>query len=317
MKQLIFGLLFFACLSQVSAQKTTFRNEFGFTSDNDAYLFYGQDRYYTNGLFLNFRHALKQPNSRSKIEKAILEISAGQKLFNPMSGYAPDPLKQDRPFAGYLYAGTSYSAFLKNQSILSFALELGVVGPSSGGKEGQEFLHKTVGFYEIAGWEYQIHDALAVNLRAQYTKLLQRAENNQTDFSFIGTAKLGTTYSGADAGILFRAGTINPLSNSASAHARISANEDGLMPVANEFFFYAQPMVQYVAYDATVKGSLFNNDSPVTFDVKPIVFSQILGVTYATRRFTFDYHMQFNSKEIKSKAKPHQFGSLSAFYRFN
>ena len=238
-------------------------------------------------------------------------------MYNPGSGYAPIKSKHDRPFAGYLYGGGSYSAFLKNESILNFGIELGVVGPSALGQEAQEYLHRVAGFYEVAGWEYQIKDALAVNLRAQYTRLLQRARNNHLDLSFIGTAKIGTTYSGADASILFRAGTINPFSSSASAHARISAHEVGVKSVANEFFFYAQPMIQYVAYDATVQGSLFNNDSPVTFEVKPIVFSQILGVTYAIHRFTFDYHMQFNSREIKSTAKPHQFGSLSACYRFN
>lgn len=38
-----------------------YKNEFGFKSDNDAYLWVGQDRYYTNGLFVYFRRPQKFP----------------------------------------------------------------------------------------------------------------------------------------------------------------------------------------------------------------------------------------------------------------
>ncbi|MDB5012593.1 MAG: hypothetical protein JWQ25_795, partial [Daejeonella sp.] len=64
------------CIAQDTAKivgkvgtKKTYKSEFGFKSDNDAYLGYGQDRYYTNGLFLTFRHALKQPNISKRTNK--------------------------------------------------------------------------------------------------------------------------------------------------------------------------------------------------------------------------------------------------------
>ncbi|RZK73710.1 MAG: lipid A deacylase LpxR family protein, partial [Pedobacter sp.] len=46
-------LLLFSQTSDLLAQ--TYKNEFGFKSDNDSYLAQGSDRYYTNGLFINFR----------------------------------------------------------------------------------------------------------------------------------------------------------------------------------------------------------------------------------------------------------------------
>lgn len=311
-------LLFFAFFCLVlSSFGQDLTNEFGFKSDNDAYLFYGQDRYYTNGLFIYFRHATDQQKLGEKLEKLTYEISAGQKMYNPISGYVPDPNKQDRPFAGYLYAGGKVNLFYKNERILKAGLELGTVGPNSLSEDAQKLLHRIVGFYTIDGWQYQIKNELTANLSAQYTQLLHRSAKNDVDFSFEGYANVGTTYNGAGAGILFRAGSINQLFNSASTNSLIGNNGNTKKLVKNEIFFYAKPQLNFVAYDATVQGSLFNSDSPVTFKTKPIVFAQQLGFNYSSRRFTIDYSILFKSKEIKSTAKAHQYGSIAMFYRFD
>ncbi|SMC51497.1 lipid A deacylase LpxR family protein [Pedobacter nyackensis] len=295
----------------------TFKNEFGFRSDNDSYLAQGSDRYYTNGLFIHFRRAVNQETLKEGLEKKIYEISAGQEIYNPYSGSAPDPARHDRPFAGYLYAGGALSWFYTNESILKTSVELGTTGPNSLAESGQDLLHNTVGFYELGGWDYQIKNALAVNLSAQYTRLLHRSSNKATDFSFEGYANAGTTFSGAGAGILFRAGGLNQLFNSAYTNAVIGNNAKTKALVKREVFFYAKPQLNFIAYDATIQGSMFNNNDPVTFDTKPIVFAQQIGFNYSSQRFTVDFGMIFKTKEIKSTAKAHQYGSLSMFYRFN
>lgn len=294
-----------------------FKNEFGFKSDNDAYLFYGQDRYYTNGLFINFRHATDQQQLSNNLEKVTYEISAGQKMYNSISGYRPKIETQDRPFAAYLYAGANVNLFYKKESILKFGLEGGTIGPDALGEDAQKLLHKIVGFYEIKGWEYQIKNDLALNFNTQFTKLLVRSEDNKVDFSLESYANIGTTFSGAGTGILFRAGNINQLFNSSYTNSLISNNSKTEKLVKNEFFLYAKPQLNYIAYDATIQGSMFNNDSPVTYKAEPLVFVQQLGFNYSTPRFTFDFGLYFKSKEVKSTAKAHQYGTISMFYRFN
>ncbi len=294
-----------------------FKNEFGFKSDNDAYLFYGQDRYYTNGLFINFRHATDQQQLSNSLEKVTYEISAGQKMYNSISGYRPKIETQDRPFAAYLYAGANVNLFYKKESILKFGLEGGTIGPDALGEDAQKLLHKIVGFYEIKGWEYQIKNDLALNFNTQFTKLLVRSEDNKVDFSLESYANIGTTFSGAGTGILFRAGNINQLFNSSYTNSLISNNSKTEKLVKNEFFFYAKPQLNYIAYDATIQGGMFNNDSPVTYKAEPLVFVQQLGFNYSTPRFTFDFGLYFKSKEVKSTAKAHQYGTISMFYRFN
>ncbi len=309
------ALLLVGLTLQGKAQE--YKNEFGFKSDNDSYLWYGQDRYYTNGLFVNFRRAVNQQKLGNKLEKLTYELTAAQKMYNPISGYSPQKERQDRPFAAYLYGAVNVNLLYKNESALKTGLEIGTINASALGEEAQKLLHKIVGFYEVEGWEYQINNGVTANLTAQYTHLLHRSEDQKTDFSFEGYGNLGTAFSGAGAGILFRTGAINQLFNSAYTNAVVSHNGKTPKLVRNEFFFYAKPQLNYVAYDATIEGSMFNHNSPVTFGVKPWVFAQQIGFNYSTPRFTLDYHLIFKSREVKSTAKPHQYGSISMYYRFN
>jgi len=309
--------LLFMCVLSMAASAQTYQHEFGFQSDNDSYLGQGSDRYYTNGLFLNFRFATDQAKLKAGTEKKIWEISAGQKMYNPYSGFAPDPARQDRPFAGYLYAGAALQVFRSNESSLKTSIELGTTGPNSIAQDAQELLHRNFGFYDLDGWQYQIKNAAQVNLSAQYTRLLIRNTAQSLDLSFEGYANLGTTFSGAGAGILFRTGNINQLFNTAYEHAVIGKNAKTKALVKREFFLYAKPQLNYVAYDATISGNLFSDDSPVTFDSHPIVFAQQIGANFSSQRFTFDFGVLFKTKEVKSTAKAHQYGSISMFYRFN
>ena len=304
---------FFAC-SQSFAQDS-FKNEFGFKSDNDAYLFYGQDRYYTNGLMLYFRRATDQNKLGERLEKFIYEVTAGQKMFNPQSGNVPSLAYHDRPFAGYLYAGGSANFFYKKESILKTSLELGTVGPRSLGQEAQELLHRIVGFYEIDGWKYQLKNKLTANLGVQYTKLLHRSTQNSIDFSFEGYANIGNVLSGAGAGILMRTGNINQLFQTAYTNSTVGTHLKTAKLVTSETFFYAKPQINFVAYDGTVQGTLLNTDK--TFKPTPLVFAQQLGFNYSSQRFTFDFGLLFKTKEVKNIVNSHQYGTISMFYRFN
>lgn len=295
----------------------TYKNELGLKSDNDSYLGQGSDKYYTNGLFFYFRHAGDQQKLAEGIEKKVYEVSLGQKIYNPYSGFAPDPLLHDRPFAGYLYAEGAMNWFYSNEQSIKLSAQIGSTGKNSLAKAGQKFLHSTFGFYDIDGWDYQIKNELALNLSGQYTKLLTRVADDAVDFSFEGYANLGTTFTGAGAGILFRTGSLNQLFNSSYTNAVVGNQPKTKALVKREFFFYAKPQLNVVAYDATIQGSLFNDNSPVTFSQKPIVFAQQLGVDYSSQRFTIDFGVVFKTKELKSRAKAHQWGSLSMAYRFN
>src|SRR5258708_13426914 len=83
-------------------------NEIGLQSDNDSYLAQGSDRYYTDGIYIYFRHALKVKEGTT-LQNKVLGFEAGQKLFNAQTGSIfyngiDDPRSIDRPFPPYSYA---------------------------------------------------------------------------------------------------------------------------------------------------------------------------------------------------------------------
>ncbi|SKB28924.1 lipid A deacylase LpxR family protein [Daejeonella lutea] len=312
----LLALVSFAFTS--SAQPTAFKNEFGFRSDNDAYLAYGQDRYYTNGLFIYVRRATDQTKLPKNLNKLIWEVEGGQKMYNPQSGQITDISYIDRPFAAYLYAGASLNFLFQSENSLKLNLQIGTIGPHAQGKEAQEILHKIVGFYEIKGWQWQVANETSFNTSLNYKNLLLRSTSKKMDLSVESYLNLGSTFSGAGAGVLFRTGDLNQFFQSASTESGVSHNNETKKLTDRELFFYAKPILHYVAFDATIQGGLFTaNKGSVVFDSKPLVFSQQAGVMFSKRRWTADFSLIFKSREVQSSAKPHQYGSAALSYRFN
>jgi len=299
-------------------QTPEYKNEFGFRSDNDAYLAYGQDRYYTNGLAIYFRRATDQSKLSKKLNKLVWEAEAGQKMYNPQSGSITDIAFVDRPFAAYLYAGGSVNFFFNTESSLKVSIYGGTIGPDAKGKETQELLHSIVGFYEIKGWEWQVKNEAALNSTVNYKHLFFRKKSGKLDLSLDSYLNIGNTYAGAGAGLMFRTGDLNQLFHSASTASTVSNNSRSKDITNRELFFYAKPILHYIAYDGTIQGGLFRDDKgPVVFDVKPIVFSQQAGIIYSKNRWTADFSLMFKSREVQSVAKAHQYGSAAIYYRFN
>jgi hypothetical protein len=317
MKAHILKIIVFSLFSPLLAfSQGNYKNEIGFRSDNDAYLATRQDKYYTNGLFFTFRHAVDQQKLKPALAKKTWELEVGQKMYNPVSGKIFDISEVDRPFAAYLYAGGGINWFHTNESVLRATLQTGVIGPAALGEEAQTFLHSNFGFYDITGWQFQINNEFQLNSSLSYTGLLVRDTANTFDVTTNGYANLGTTFTGAGAGAMFRLGKINELFRSVLTNSRISNSKTDTIP-GGEFFVYAQPMIHAVAYDATVSGGLLREDKgPVTYGTKPIVVSQEFGVMFASKRWTLDFSIIYKSREIDSRAKPDQYASFAAFYRF-
>jgi len=313
--RLILLLLSFFCTTVTFSQEKTFQNEFGFRSDNDAYLAIAQDHYYTNGLFITFRHAIAPQRNLSTYRKKTWEAEAGQYMYNAYSGDTERLQEIDRPFAAYLYGGLKMNWFTNKESHFQAALQIGTIGPKAYGREAQETLHKAVGFYAIHGWEYQVNNETGFNSSFNYSKLLTRSGKN--DLILNSYLNLGNTFSGGGLGVLYRTGNINPIFSSAIYNSRIS-NSSSDSSAKRESFFYARPFLNFVAYNATIQGGMFRPDKgPAIFKPNRLLFSQELGYMYSKNRWTFNFSVTFQTKELKEQIESHQYGSASIYYRFN
>ncbi len=315
---LIFLVIFFFYSTQLTFAQD-YKNEVGAISDNDVYIAFKQDRYYTNGFFLNFKHALNQQTLNSNLNKTTLEFELGQKIYTPYYGQAPNPSLHDRPFTGYLYGGVTYNRFRQDEQLFKYNLQAGATGKSALGEETQESFHKLLGIYKISGWEYQLKGEYSLNFNFEYNKLLFR--NNAHNFDITGTGSLsaGNVFSNANAGAMIRLGKINPLYASASFNSRVSNNAKAAdQNVKREFFLFIKPLINYVAYDSSIQGGLFLDDKgPVTFNPKRLVYSEQLGLTFASNRWTANYTVIFKSKEVQSIAVAYYYGSMALSYRFD
>lgn len=305
------------CSIKTHAQ--AYKNEVGFMLDNDFYIAFQQDRYYTTGTFGYFRHALRQDSLNPKFEKKILEIEAGQKIYNAFWSHAPDVTTHDRPFAGYLYGSAGLSWFYKSESILKANAQVGVLGPNSLAKEIQTGFHKLINTYwSVEGWDYQVKDEVALNLDLSYQFLLYRTTNKLFDFSASSGVLLGNTFSGANAGLLVRFGNFNPFYDSSYANSRIKNKTGDTKKSDLEFFLFTKPQLNFAAYDATIQGGLFRKDKgPVTFGIKNWVYSQQIGLNFAFNRLTAKYIVTLKTKEVESTASAYHYGSFAFAYQFN
>jgi lipid A 3-O-deacylase len=320
--KLFITLAFLFIAAGVFAQKT-YTNEIGIQTDNDSYLLQGSDRYYTDGYYMYFRHALSTDSSKT-MQNKVLGFEFGQKIFNPQSGSianaegVDDPQYVDRPFAAYLYVGSTLNLLYKNESSLKLSAQLGIVGPSALGKQIQDWVHDNFGFYHPSGWEYQIANDPELNLSAEYKRLLART--GPFDATLDAYGNLGNGFSGAGFGPIFRLGNFNQLFNSVTTQSTVTKNTSIAPLHKNEIFFYYKPMLNYVAYDATIQGSLFRKRSPdseeITLDKEPFIFSNQLGVAFTANRFEFDIAAIFQTKTDKEMQLSEQWGTITGLYRF-
>ena len=144
--------------------------------ENDV--FTGTDQHYTNGLRLSYLSDQDDvPNLVRKFAAAMPFVSPGAKLragyalgqniYTPNDIQAASLVPNERPYAGYLYAGMAVVAEGQGKSskiLDTWELDLGIVGPSALGEEVQNNFHHLIGAPEAQGWANQLKDEPAVSL---------------------------------------------------------------------------------------------------------------------------------------------------------
>ncbi|MBS7231700.1 lipid A deacylase LpxR family protein [Flavobacterium psychroterrae] len=274
--------------------KTT---EIGFITDNDLYTSSKNDMYYTNGLELFYRFLSK--NNNEKINKKITEFRVGQYIYNPRFINEAAVDINDRPFTGYIFAEAGRSFFYQSESVLKTDFQLGFMGPNALGRETQESFHHIIGYKEVFGWENQLHNAFAVQAHVMYSKKMFPTKHNDfIDLHFQSEANLGTIFDGVSTGFLTRIGfkKLLPIYDSNLHDASVS-----FQPQYNirEFYFYAMPSVNYQFYDATIQGSMFNDTSPLIFELEPLRFNAEFGLKYRHNNFNMSYSFIYRGRELR------------------
>lgn len=312
-------LLVIICLINIvycNAQQT-YSSSFTILSDNDLYTSISRDRYYTNGLFLNYSYASNQENE--KLEKKIHSLEIGQKMYTPFKANVPFASLHDRPFAAYLYGSYGFKNYYKDNKVLDVSCQVGVIGPSALGEEFMKIVHSLYGFDAATGWLYQIKEAFGFNLQGKFIQPLTK-NDAVFDLNWKSEVSLGTVFTDFSTGFLARIGLKPLLQNSKSVLNGGNIHKKGSKNLTTrETFFYINPAIRYAAYDATIQGSFLNKNSPITYELKPFVFTTEIGFWHTVNRYNFRYAFHYHTKKIENDAvdNTNTYGSIQINYLFN
>jgi lipid A 3-O-deacylase len=99
-------------------------------------------------------------------------VSVGQSLYTPDNTEATALLKDERPYAAWLYVGLTLQTLRYDTSKPqmdairqdTWQLDVGVVGPAAFGEEVQNNFHKLIGVDKNRGWDNQLHNEPGINL---------------------------------------------------------------------------------------------------------------------------------------------------------
>jgi lipid A 3-O-deacylase len=302
---LVFGL--FAVLLQGQSKTPMV---IGLQLDNDSFTSTYNDFYYTNGLFFYASQLAKATTATTKV---IHSFRVGQQIYNPRWVKAKIPQNQNRPYAGYLFAEYTTTRISDANQVRANTFQIGIVGPGSGAESFQKWMHHSFGFGQLNGWEYQIQNAIALQYQRLYVKpIWTTLSSERVDFNLYGKATVGIAFDGLSAGVLAR---IRLSEKGASLKATNFYNE--LSEAPKEFYFFALPKINFQCYDATIQGSLFDDKSILTYNLRPLRFSMEAGIRYKFKEFSFTYAATFSTTEIEnSTASGYFYGSLVGSYLF-
>ncbi|NNG09491.1 MAG: DUF2219 family protein, partial [Arenibacter sp.] len=206
-------------------QKTTkpISHQIGLRHDNDLILL--TDRYYTSGLFLTYRHRLKNGFLNSDNEQ--LSFSLRQEIITPryLSTHIIEQL--DRAYVGFMALKAGWSR-VRDKSLVETDFLLGIAGEASGAGAFQRWYHDTVLFSQSPTWVGEMENSVHYNLYANYLYEWQLAPN---PFSIYMAVKPQMAFGTRDIYLhpemVLYLGRRNPLSSSI-AHHQIGSKEQEL-----------------------------------------------------------------------------------------
>jgi lipid A 3-O-deacylase len=282
-----------------------------FKYDND---FFNQtDRYYTQGIILDFIHPLVK---RSPISRCLLRFKGAdanyfglhlqQDVFTAKSiRYMGGQIYYgERPFTAVFFLSHSLSSIISNKNIvLSSQVDIGFLGPLAKGKEEQKGIHKALDNIEPQGWDNQLSNAPVLNYRLTIEKGLLIKKH--VAFSVFAGGRLGTLYTDATIGIKWQAGIFDCWFKNASA---------------NRFNLSVFNTLQskLVVYNATLQGGLTkygNIYSLPSSSIKRQVAQISFGLILVYKHLGLEYSRTFISPEFKG-GETHGWGRCGITVRF-
>jgi len=245
-------------------------------------------------------------------------FALGHSLFTPEDISTSLPLPDQHPYAGWLYGTYSIVGAYENK-VDTFALDLGVVGPSAFGEEIQRGWHRLIDGEDPKGWDNQLKDEPGIVLTYQRQwRYDLRNSIGRFGFDVLPTlgASLGNIRTQANLGATLRAGynlgndygppRIRP---ALAGTAILDPNMEGV-----SFYLFGGVEGRAVLRNIFLDGNSFRDSLNV--QRKPLVADFQVGAVFQTRNFQLAYTYVFRTEEFDGQLDPQKFGAVSLTFRF-
>lgn len=313
--------------------------------END--LFGDSDQQYTNGFKLNWmspnlkalgdapavpRWLLHAVHGLNAFEHAMLGDSerafnlgfaVGQLIFTPGDTQAVQVVDEDRPYAGWLFAGLTLVS--KTDWVAdTLDIQLGMIGPASLAQDAQRLVHELRGFDVPRGWQNQLSNEPAFLLYYERKwRLVYGQIVNQIGYDLITHVGLaaGTVMGYGAGGAELRVGWNLPWDFGTSlirpgGDANAPSTVSGAAGRGRGFGVYGFVALggRLVARNIFLDGNTFDNSHSV--DKKIAVGDLIVGASVLYDSVKLSYAQVFRSREFDGQHRRHNFGSLSLSISF-
>lgn len=344
-----FMLLLGLCASATNAQESNWAYSFHFEND----LFADTDQQYTSGVKFTavtpdltsaFRDRPELPDwarrlipyipfIRERGANRTLAFSLGQNIYTPADVATSALVTTDRPYAGWLYFGTTFQTRDINRQD-TFDVQFGLIGPYSFAEETQQLVHELRGILVPRGWDNQLRTEPGLVLAYERTWRLnlfgERSGFSSDVLPSLGAA-LGNVTTYASAGVQLRAGwnlpsdfgysPIRPggvTQVDALRDRELSATATGSLQFARRRAFSAYGFAgvngRAVAHDIFLDGNTFRDSHSI--GSKPLVGDFVAGLTVGYGGAKLSYAKVFRTREYGGQPRDHRFGSITLSYAF-
>jgi len=300
--------------------------------ENDS-IFFNSDRYYTQGLQLNYLGPTVATTSIANAPFDFLsnhlgifatgassnrhyEALFGQQIFTPSNIHTSDPDPNDRPYAGWLYGGVGLIQDTDHRQLDHLEVQLGVVGPASLARATQNDWHQFIGLKMADGWDSQLHNEPGIMISYEHKwRFLQPVGGG---FAVDAIPELGATVGNvmtyAEGGALLRFGR-NLEADYGPARMRPSISgtsyfNGSALDGPFGFYFYVGAQGRAVGRNIFLDGNSFEDSASV--DKKIFVGDLVGGLSlFWSNAVKLDTNVIYRSKEYSGQDKNEKYAGIN------